>query len=180
MAGAGLQPFAVAPVMPYRTGRTDSDTDFGIFYRPDAVTVLYIPWGEPTVVSHTYHLKRDTAARIWQLMHYDGDSTDLPVVDHVAGLQFEYFEEGRSPLDPATLQDGPWVPDDPEAMKFDADLLKIRRVRVLLRVQAALDSMRGPTSVLFTNGGTSTSVERYLPDLELQFDVAVRNLNLGG
>jgi hypothetical protein len=40
--------------------------------------------------------------------------------------------------------------------------------------------MRGPTSVLFTNGGTSTSVERYLPDLELQFDVAVRNLNLGG
>jgi hypothetical protein len=180
MAGAGLQPFAVAPVMPYRMGGTDSDTDFGIFYRPDTITVLYIPWGEPTAVSHTYHLKRDTAARIWQLMHYDGDSTDLPVVDHVTGLQFEYFEEGPSPLDPATLQDGPWVPDDPAVMKFDADLLKIRRVRVLLRVQAALNSMRGPAGVLFTNGGTSTSVERYLPDLELQFDVAVRNLNLGG
>ena len=38
--------------------------------------------------------------------------------------------------------------------RFDADLLRIRRVRVTLRVQAALASMRGPAGVLFTHGGT--------------------------
>jgi hypothetical protein len=58
---------------------------------------------------------------------------------------------------------------------FDADLLQTRRIRVLLRVQASLDSMRGPAGVLFAHAGTSTSAERYLPDLEVSFDVALRN-----
>ncbi|MGH9254988.1 MAG: PilW family protein [Vicinamibacterales bacterium] len=179
MAGAGLEPPVAAPVLPYRVGARDSDIDLGVFYRSDAISVLYVPWGESIAVSHTYHLKTDLAARTFQLMHYDGASTDLPVVDHVVKLQFEYFGDSASPLDPAMLQDGPWVPDDPDAVTFDADLLTIRRVRVLLRVQAALESMRGPSSVLFAHGGTSTSPERYLPDLELRFDVAVRNMNLG-
>jgi hypothetical protein len=180
MAGAGLQPFAVAPVMPYRAGARDDDPDFGVFYRPDAITVLYIPWGESIVASHTYHLRNDPATGTPQLMHYDGVSTDLPVVDHVTILRFEYFGDGDIPLDPSVFQDGPWVSDDPDAASFDADLLQIRRVRVALRVQAALESMRGPSSVFFAHSGTSTSVERYLPDLELRFDVALRNLNLGG
>jgi len=179
MAGAGLQPFAVAPVMPYRVGVRDSDIDLGVFYRADAISVLYVPWGESTVTSHTYHLKNDVATGTFQLMHYDGAATDLPVVDHVVKLQFEYLGDGAARLDPAILQDGPWVSDDPDAVTFDADLLQIRRVRVLLRVQAGLESMRGPAGVLFARGGTSTSVERYLPDLELQFDIAVRNMGLG-
>ena len=174
-AGAGLDPLIAAPVMPYRVGARDNDPDLGVLYRSDAVSILYVPPGESTVVSHTYYAKNDDDAGTFQLMHYDGASTDLPVVDHVVRLRFDYFADGPLPLDPAILQDGPWRPDEPGAPTFDADLLQIRRIHVFLRVQAALDSMRGPAGVLFVHAGTSTSAERYLPDLEVSFDVALRN-----
>jgi len=87
--------------------------------------------------------------------------------------------EGEILLTQAQLTDGPWCPDDARADRFDADLLRIRKVRVNLRVQAALASLRGPTGVLFTRGGTSTSSNRYVPDQEVRFDVTPRNLNLG-
>ncbi|HXD19937.1 MAG TPA: prepilin-type N-terminal cleavage/methylation domain-containing protein [Vicinamibacterales bacterium] len=87
--------------------------------------------------------------------------------------------EGEVLLTQAQLTDGPWCPDDARADRFDADLLRIRKVRVNLRVQAALASLRGPTGVLFTRGGTSTSSNRYVPDQEVRFDVTPRNLNLG-
>lgn len=178
MAGAGLQPLEAAPVMPYRVGIRDSDVDRGVFYRSDTISVLYVPWGESIVASHTYHLRSEPGTGTIQLMHYDGESTDSPVVDHVVALRFEYFGDDGSPLDPTLFQDGPWVPDDPDAVMFDEDLLQIRRVRVALRVQAALASMRGPAGVLFANGGTSTSASRFLPDLELQFDVGLRNVEV--
>ena len=63
-------------------------------------------------------------------------------------------------LTQAQLTDGPWCPDDARADRFDADLLRIRKVRVNLRVQAALAALRGPTGLLFTRGGTSTSSTR--------------------
>ena len=178
MAGAGLQPSVAAPVMPYRVGIRDSDVDRDIFYRSDTISVLYVPWGESTVASHTYHLRNDPGAGTVQLMHYDGESTDVPLVDHVIALRFEYFGKDGSPLDPVVFQDGPWVPDDPDAVMFDEDLLQIRRIRVQLRVEAGLASMRGQAGVLFAHGGTSTSASRFLPDLELRFDVAVRNMDV--
>ena len=165
--------------MPYRIGARDSDVDLGVFYRQDAISVRYLPPGESVVVSHTYHLRRDPATGTLQLMHYDGASTDLPVADHVVGLRFEYFGDAPLPLDPAVLQDGPWLPDDADPAAFDGDLLEIRRVRVLVRVEAALASMRGPAGILFSEGGTSTAAERFLPDLALQFDVALRNMETG-
>lgn len=173
MAGAGLAPEMFPAVMPYRA---DGDPAAGVFYRPDTVTVLYVPWAETTIVSHTYSLKRDAAADTSHLMHSEG-AADFPVVDHVATLEFEYFDTEDAPLDPAMLQDGPWVPDDPAVLAFDADLLRIRRVRVVLRIEAGLASMRGPSGSLFARGGTSTAMERYVPDREVRFDVAVRNMN---
>jgi hypothetical protein len=82
-------------------------------------------------------------------------------------------------LTKAMLTDGPWCPDDTSPVRFDADLLRVRRIRAVVRVQAALSSLRGPAGVLFTHGGTSTSSDRYVPDQELSFDIAPRNLNLG-
>jgi hypothetical protein len=82
-------------------------------------------------------------------------------------------------LTQAQLTDGPWCPDAARADRFDADLLRIRKVRVDLRVQAALSALRGPAGILFTRGGTSTSSTRYLPDQEIRFDISPRNLNLG-
>jgi hypothetical protein len=175
-AGAGLSALVGAPVMPFRIGVRDNDVDLGVLYRPDAISMLYVPLGESTVASHVFYTKNDPLTGTFQLMHYDGVSTDLPVVDHVVKLQFEYFRDDGSPLVPAELQDGPWVPDEPDGFMFDEDLLKIRRVQVLLRVQAALESMRALPGRLFAHGGSSTSAERYLPDLELRFDVALRNM----
>jgi hypothetical protein len=86
---------------------------------------------------------------------------------------------GQVKLDPAILQDGPWCPDDTRVSRFDADLFRIRRVRVKIRVQAALESLRGPAGVMFVRGGSSTSAERRVPDQEIQFDITPRNMNLG-
>lgn len=52
------------------------------------------------VVTPSYWLKTDTESETYQLMHYDGSETDLPIADNVVGLNFEYFGEGE----PAALR----------------------------------------------------------------------------
>jgi hypothetical protein len=79
---------------------------------------------------------------------------------------------------PALLTDGPWCPDAGARNRFDADLLRIRRVRLTLRVQTAVPSLRGPAGLLFTNGGLARRGGQMVPDLEVQLDVTPRNLNL--
>ena len=164
------------PVMPYRVGLRRSDPPTGVFYRPDTVTVVPEVWGDAADSPDTYYLRPGTVAGPSQLMHYDGDATDAPVVEHVVALGFEYFGADGGQLDPAELQDGPWSAGDATTGAFDADLLRIRRVRITLRVQAARSTLRGPAGVLFTNGGTAASMERYVPDREIRIDVAPRNL----
>ena len=80
------------------------------------------------------------------------------------------------PIDAARLRDGPWCPDALHPARFDADLLRIRRVRVRLRVQVAIAAMRGPAGRLFARGGTSTSAELFAPDHQLVLDLTPRNL----
>jgi hypothetical protein len=62
--------------------------------------------------------------------------------------------------------------------QFDADLLRVRKVRVTMRVQAANPALRGLDTRLFMNPGTAKGGERYVPDYTLSFDVTPRNLNL--
>ena len=174
-AGAGVAPTGAPPVVPYRIGASESDPDRAVFYRPDVVSAVFVPWTDTAVVSRTYYLRRDPAAGTPQLMRYDGGASDLPVVDHVVGLGFEYFD-GAGPIDPAALQDGPWISGGAVA-PFDADLLRVRRVRATVRIEAALASMRGPAGALFARGGTSTSSARYAPDLEVRVDIALRNVS---
>jgi hypothetical protein len=81
-------------------------------------------------------------------------------------------------LPPAVLTDGPWCPDSAARNRFDADLLRIRRVRFTLRVQTAVRSLRGPAGPLFVNQGFARSATRYVPDMEIQIDVTPRNVNL--
>jgi hypothetical protein len=323
-AAAGAFSNFFAPIMPYRLGDAGGDPAAGIFYRSDAISLVYVPptsaqttirdgmpksskelkveaqpncppvkseqlcgfyagmraiildlngsWDPITITkiqsealhlqfdgdlsiaypegsiiaqvhTATYYLRTDTAAKLYELRYFDGDQTDLPVVDNVVGLEFEYFGEPQPPallpgvcltagcpgpwttygpkppalgvsgpyswpkgenctftvaggahvprlatlgtgvgqvkLTSAMLTDGPWCPDGSIQDRFDADLLRIRRVRVRLRVQSAVEAFRGPAGALFTRGGTSTSAERYLPDQQVAFDVTPRNLNLG-
>jgi len=79
----------------------------------------------------------------------------------------------------SSLTDGPWCPDATNPNRWDADLLRIRKIAVRLRVQAALSALRGPAGALFTYGGTSTGAYSYAPDQEIRFEVTPRNLNLG-
>jgi hypothetical protein len=82
-------------------------------------------------------------------------------------------------LTPSMLTDGPWCPDGTIANRFDADLLRIKKVRVTLRVQVGAKSLRGPTGTFFLRGGTASGGERYIPDQEISFEVTPRNLNFG-
>ena len=150
---------AAPPVMPYRAGLRKDDPSAGVFYRPDAITVVPVPW-DPGAGAHTYYLKSDPSAGTGQLMRYDGKESDLPLTDHLVGLEFTYFDASGAALAPETFQDGPWFPDDRDINRFDTDLLKIRRVRVTLRVQAATPALR-----------------RMLRDRTITFDVAPRNAN---
>jgi hypothetical protein len=80
--------------------------------------------------------------------------------DHVPRLQ--PLGAGMVSLPPAVLMDGPWCPDAAHAFRFDADLLRVRRVRVRVRLQAARP-FRG-------------LVESWVvPDQRLLLDVALRN-----
>ena len=145
---------------------------------PAGAVVSEVQW-------HTYYL--DSTSR--QLRHFDGDSTDIPVVDDVVGLSVEYFGDPGPPLPGLSLlppqggslaelplslfRDGPWSGDGENC--FDADLLRIRRVRVALRVQVGNDMMRGASSE-YAVAGRSLSAARSLPDYALRFDVAPRNM----
>ena len=186
---------------------------------------------------HVFHVAPDAVTGVPRLMRYNGFGSELPVADHVVGLQFEYFGEARPPiyrgprptpaylttyapappaadaddegdswgigencafammdgahvsrlaalgagpglvrLDPALLMDGPWCPDDAHPDRFDADLLRIRRVRATVRVEAASPSLRGPAGALFTRGGTARAGQQTLPDVEVTLEVAPWNL----
>jgi hypothetical protein len=311
-----------APIKPYRIGMIGSDPASGVFYRPDALTLVYIPLhaaqtkldmpmpqpsaelkvaaqpncpvgnelcgfqegmrllifdetgayddmtltqvqtpalqlqhnkSEPgnelskrygidaqvaQVEQRTFYFNPDTE----QLMYYDGDQRDEAVVDHVVDLAFEYFGDPRPPVllnpvtnpkgpwtsygpkppalgvqtttwpagencaflvDPVTgthagrladlapgsqelvplskemLTDGPWCPDVTFPTRFDADLLRIRKLGIRLRVQVAAAELRGPAGLLFRNAGTSPGGNRLVPDQEIRFEITPRNFNLG-
>lgn len=83
------------------------------------------------------------------------------------------------PLPGALLTDGPWCPEPDHPGRFDADLLRVRKIGVRVRVQTGVAALRGPAGVLFTHGGTAAGASRHLPDQEIRFEVAPRNLNLG-
>lgn len=191
------------------------------------------------LVSHTYYLRADAGSGTFQLMHYDGARTDLPVVDDVVRLELRYFGDplpprllperpltgpgpwttyGPRPPEPgaasglpwpegencvftvvegahvprlgvlpggvplaelpgALFSDGPWCPHESSAFRYDADLLRVRRVGVTLRVQAGAATFRGPASRLFLHGGTGRP-SRYVPDQEISLAITPPNLGL--
>ncbi len=85
-------------------------------------------------------------------------------------------EGGLAPLTAAMLTDGPWCGGGDN--QFDADLMRIRKVRVTMRMQAASAAVRGSATAMFRNPGTAQLGEKLVPDYEVSFDVTPRNLNL--
>jgi prepilin-type N-terminal cleavage/methylation domain-containing protein len=155
------------------------------------------------VVQRIYYLDRVNR----RLMVYDAYQGDMPFIDNVVDVRFEYFADavpssvarpaegtgscvydagpppvpllddlgggGLRPLSLSQLTDGPVCGTGTGA--FDGDLLRIRLVRATLRLQAAADDVRG-SGVLFARPGRSSSGDSYVPDYEITFDVAPRNM----
>ena len=80
---------------------------------------------------------------------------------------------GVAALPLSILSDGPWCGDGDNT--FDADLLRIRQVRVTLRLQVGNDMMRG-RSADFSFAGKSLQNRQLVPDFVVRFDVAPRNM----
>ena len=172
-----------ASVRPYRIGALDDDSRTGIYFRQDVMTVL-LPAGagsaepastrtyflrtagEPVNVESSFGIDR------YALMRYDGRESTFPVLDDVIALGFEYFGD-RAAIAPSLLTDGPW-PEASAAERFDADVLRIRRVRVRLRLQAPAP-FRGRPGAFFRHPGTATDARRLVPDREISVDVSLRN-----
>lgn len=171
------------------------------------------------IVTNTYYWCNPVAANnrpcpddpsAWQLRLYDGFNRDIPLVDNVVDLGFEYFGDPNPPLNPkpslgianclydasggyigpgmlpstdgslaalplTELKNGPWCASGNN--RFDADLLRIRKIRVTLRLQVANASLRG-SGARWINAGTSTGSAKEVADYTVAFDVTPRNLNL--
>ena len=63
--------------------------------------------------------------------------------------------------------------------KFDADLLRVRQVRVTLRVQVQTTCCAVRPACSSATAGARGARERFIPDQEIRFDVSPRNMNLG-
>lgn len=90
---------------------------------------------------------------------------------------------GLIKLTPAQLTDGPWCPDANNNNRYDADLLRIRKIRVSLWLQTATSTLRaplasGPTADALFTGARVGVTSRTIPDQIIRFDVMPRNLNL--
>jgi len=155
MAGAGLQLPAVAP---FRRGSINPDIPGSAF--PDRVSVLYVPPDTAGPITITYGRRLD-AAGVPHLTRYDGAASEMPLVDQVTDLRFEYFDAGGQLIVMDRFADGPWVPDAVSANRFDADLQAIRHIRAFVRLRPARVFAAAP-----------------LADLEIATDVSPRNLNL--
>jgi hypothetical protein len=88
-------------------------------------------------------------------------------------------------LQESDMKDGPWCPNDSTSNRFDADLFRVRKIRVSLRVQTGNAALRRSgylgygDDALFARPGTSQGGYRQVPDQAIRFDVTPRNLNLG-
>jgi hypothetical protein len=138
-------------------------------------------------------------------------NADVPLVDNVASLRFEYFGDPQPPRTPkpprgtanclydaagdlaglpvlspadgglaalpgSVLTDGPWCGAGEN--EYDADLLRIRKIRITLRMQVANPALRGGLAADGSTQRHGAGGERYVPDQILTFDITPRNLNL--
>jgi len=62
-------------------------------------------------------------------------------------------------------------------LPFDADLLRIRAVTVDLRVQSAVEELRGADPRFFTRPGPAPGERGLVPDYAVSFTVAPRNMS---
>lgn len=142
-----------------------------------------------------------------ELRHHDGWNADFPVIEDVVGFSVRLFgrrgppgpllmqaasdclsgRDGQPRLVPlgsgaalielgeGVLSDGPWCEHagDP----YDADLHRVRRIAISLRLQVSSWHLRGVAEQWFQKVGENRDVGRTVRDYEINFEVAPRNLD---
>ena len=157
------------------TGVSDATATIAVNRAPDAFETTY-PVGSKVVegVVRTYYLERDTL----QLMSYDGSTgPDVPVVDNVVDLSFEYWGDPNPPrrtTNPMT-SDGPWMTYGPAPTGAENCLIALDQGEQVERLPT-LPSGSNPHALVklteeqLTDGSsgwcpTNTSSNRYSPNL---------------
>lgn len=104
--GSGsYDPFTITSVDGFTLNLQHNAADSSKVYAPNVTRIV-------EAISHTFYLKADGATETYQLIRYDGAAgADVPVVDHVVGLSFEYFGDRQPPMMRRPLSDasGPWT-----------------------------------------------------------------------
>ena len=80
------------------------------------------------------------------------------------------------PLEAGLLGDGPWCPDANASRRFDADLLRVRQVRIRIRAEVVPRAMRAAAGAFFTRAGVASAGMQQSPDQEAVLDIVPRNL----
>jgi hypothetical protein len=139
-------------VLPYRLSGPMPDPP-GTF-KDDEVTVVSVRAAGEDDAVRAYYIRRDLASGASQLMRAEGGGGDAPVADGVTSLAFVFFGDAAVadpagacsitaggaalvPIDGSEFSDGPFCPAAAGAAPFDADLLRIRKVAVRVRVAGA-------------------------------------------
>ena len=97
-------------------------------------------------------------------------SSRLPVLSAGTGLV---------PLPASMLTDGPWCPDGSSANRYDADLLRVRAVRITIQAEASSAAVRGTDPRLFLHPGSSRDRSGVASDQKVVIDVVPRALQAG-
>lgn len=127
---------------------------------------------------------------VWMAVRYYADplpphrpaleGEETCVVDAAGAVRLALLGPAPAPLvelSPAALADGPWCGQPP--WRFDADLLRVRAVRIGLRLQAASDGVRGVGLDWLWPGSARRPLQQ-VRDLGLDVFVAPRVLASGG
>jgi prepilin-type N-terminal cleavage/methylation domain-containing protein len=147
--------------------RYDGGTDTPTPVVDNVVGLQFDYYGEP----NTANLPKPPTGKT-SCLYPDGNNL-------VSGLYSATSSDGSlAPLPLSAFKDGPWCGTIGGSNAFDADLLRVRKVRISLRVQTPLSGLRGQDALLFKNPGTSRSGQRQVPDLATSFEISPRNINL--
>ncbi len=101
---------------------------------------------------------------------YASGSPPVPLLEDLGGRALKVLPAAR-------LTDGPVCGQPPYT--FDADLLRVRRIGVAIRLEAESAEFRG-RGPAFLTPGSSADANRVIPDVFVAFDVVPRNMIRSG
>jgi hypothetical protein len=166
--------------------RLDGAADVPVVDHLAAFTIEYAGHAEPPLVS------RDVSGR-WVASYglqprlsrnsegeLDGGVLPSCAFDVVDGapastlLPLPANGDGLATMPLPMLADGPWCPAPDSPYRFDADLFRVSRIRVVVRTQSPSRWARGQHHGFYARPGSGTDSARLVPDAGVRFDIVVR------